>query len=66
MHVDRNRYSVPASFANRRASVRLYAERVVVAAEGQVIAEQTRHIQRAYDGGRTIYDWRHLPQRGPT
>jgi hypothetical protein len=27
MHVERNRYSVPASFANRSISVRLYADR---------------------------------------
>ena len=68
VHVDRNRYSVPASFANRPISVRLYAGRVVMAAEGQVIAEHIRLINRAHDGGRTIYDWRHylsVVQRKP-
>ena len=68
VHVDRNRYSVPASFANRPISVRLYAGRVVMAAEGQVIAEHIRRINRAHDGGRTIYDWRHylsVVQRKP-
>ncbi len=30
IHVERNRYSVPASFANRPVSVRVYADRLVV------------------------------------
>ncbi len=30
---ERNRYSVPASFANRPVSLRIYPERLVVAAE---------------------------------
>jgi transposase len=68
VHVERNRYSVPASFANRPASVRLYAERVVIAAEGQVIAEHSRIIQRSHSSGCTVYDWRHylsVVQRKP-
>jgi len=32
MHVERNRYTVPASYANRPISGRLYADRVVMAA----------------------------------
>jgi hypothetical protein len=59
VHVDRNRYSVPASFANRPVSVRLYAERVAIAAEGQHIAEHARVIERSHGPGRTVYDWRH-------
>jgi hypothetical protein len=59
VHVERNRYSVPASFANRPVSVRLYAERVIVAAEGHIIAEHSRLIRRSHDAGHTIYDWRH-------
>jgi hypothetical protein len=31
---ERNRYSVPASFANRPVSLRIYPDRLVVAAEG--------------------------------
>ena len=31
---ERNRYSVPAAFANRPVSVRVYADRIVIAAEG--------------------------------
>ena len=68
VHIERNRYSVPASFANRPASVRLYAERVVIAAEGQVIAEHLRIIQRSHGSGCTVYDWRHylsVVQRKP-
>ncbi len=57
---ERNRYSVPAAFANRPVSLRAYAERVVVAAEGQVIAEHDREFTRGHDKPvRTVYDWRH-------
>lgn len=59
--LERNRYSVPASFANRPVSVRVYAERIVIGAEGQVIAEHPRVLVRGrdYRPGRTLYDWRH-------
>mgnify|MGYP001619552535 FL=1 len=57
---ERNRYSVPASFANRPVSLRVYAERLVVAAEAQVIAEHPRWFVRNHESvGRTLYDWRH-------
>ena len=60
VHFERNRYSVPASYANRPVSLRVYAERLVVAAEGQILCEHTRLIDRRHDvGGRTVYDWRH-------
>ncbi|BDT68282.1 hypothetical protein os1_24640 [Comamonadaceae bacterium OS-1] len=60
VHFERNRYSVPASYANRPVSLRVYAERLVIAAEGQVVCEHTRVIDRRHDlGGRTVYDWRH-------
>jgi hypothetical protein len=60
VHLERNRYSVPASFANRPVSVRVYPERIVVAAEGQIICEHPRIIERSHDlPGRTVYDWRH-------
>ncbi len=66
---DRNRYSVPASFANRPVSLRIYPERLVVAAEGQILCEHRRLIQRSHDvPSRTIYDWRHylaVVQRKP-
>ncbi len=57
---ERNRYSVPASFANRPVSLRAYAERLVIVAEGQVVAEHARVFSKGHDRpARTIYDWRH-------
>ena len=57
---ERNRYSVPASFANRRVSLHVYPERLVVAAEGQILCEHERFIDRSHSGlPRIIYDWRH-------
>ena len=69
VHLERNRYSVPASFANRPVSLRVYPNRVVVAAEGMVICEHRRIIDRSHDQpGKTVYDWRHylaVVQRKP-
>ena len=48
VHLERNRYSVPASFANRPVSLRVYPERIVVAAEGQILCEHARVIQRSH------------------
>ncbi|MGS0639513.1 Mu transposase domain-containing protein, partial [Citrobacter sp. VF227] len=60
VHFERNRYSVPASLANRPVSVRIYPERIVVAAEGRILCEHLRVISRSHSvAGRTIYDWRH-------
>ncbi|MCY1294728.1 hypothetical protein D9M70_440380 [compost metagenome] len=56
---ERNRYSVPASFANRPVSLRIYPERLVVAAEGNILCEHARVIERSHRLPRTIYDWRH-------
>lgn len=57
---ERNRYSVPASFANRVVSLRVYADRLVIVAEAQVIAEHVRVITRDHSAtGKTVYDWRH-------
>ena len=57
---ERVRYSVPASYANRPVSLRVYAERIVVAAEGQLLCEHRRLIDRRHDTiGHTVYDWRH-------
>lgn len=54
------RYSVPASYANRPVSLRVYADRLVIAAEGNFICEHKRVIERSHDTiGQTIYDWRH-------
>ena len=60
VHFERTRYSVPASFANRPVSLRIYPTRIVIAAEGQLVCEHRRVIDRShYTGGRTVYDWRH-------
>jgi hypothetical protein len=57
---ERNRYSVPASFANRPVSLRVYPDRLVVAAEGNILCEHGRVIQRSHKlPPQTIYDWRH-------
>lgn len=42
VHHEGNRYSVPASYANRAISLRIYADKLVMAAEGQHIAEHPR------------------------
>lgn len=66
---ERNRYSVPASFANRPISLRVYPSRLVVAAEGNILCEHGRVIQRNHKlPPQTIYDWRHylaVVQRKP-
>jgi hypothetical protein len=60
VQLERNRYSVPASFANRPVSLRVYPDRIVVVAEGQVLCEHKRIIDRSHNRqGRTVYDWRH-------
>lgn len=60
INFERNRYSVPASFANRPVSLRVYPERFVVAAEGHILCENSRIIDRSHKNlARTVYDWRH-------
>ncbi|HIL96552.1 MAG: IS21 family transposase [bacterium] len=57
---ERNRYSVPSTFANKVISLRVYAHRLVVIAETTVITEHVRVFSRGHDNpGKTIYDWRH-------
>lgn len=66
---EHNRYSVPASFANRVISLRVYPERLVIVAEARVIAEHTRAFNRHKSApGHTIYHWQHylcVAQRKP-
>ena len=66
---EHNRYSVPASFANRPVSLRVYPDRLVIVAEANVIATHERAFCRDHGaGGKTIYDWRHylsVVQRKP-
>ena len=57
---ERNRYSIPAAFANRVISLRVYADRLVIVAEAQIIAEHARVFSRDHSSrGKTVYDWRH-------
>lgn len=57
---DNNRYSVPASFANRPVSLRVYADRLVIVAEANVVAVHNRVFTRDHTAtGKTIYDWHH-------
>lgn len=66
---ERNRYSVPASFANRPISLHVYPERLVIVAEGHMVCTHERIIERSHrQPGRVIYDWRHylaVVQRKP-
>lgn len=59
VNFERNRYSVPASYANRPISLHVYPDRLVFVAEAQVVAEHKRIINRSHAPGETIYDWRH-------
>jgi hypothetical protein len=69
VNFDRNKYSVPSSFANRRISLHVYPSRLEFIAEGQQIAEHTRVFMTSHDiPGKVIYDWRHyllVAQRKP-
>jgi hypothetical protein len=69
VNFERNRYSVPAAFANRAISLRAYAERIVLVAEARVIATHDRVFSRDHNRtGTTVYDWRHylaVVQRKP-
>jgi hypothetical protein len=56
---ERNRYSVPAPFANRPVSLRVYAHRLTFVAEGKVVAEHIRLFNRDKGPGETVFDWRH-------
>ena len=49
---EHNRYSLPASFANRVISLRVYPERLVIVAEAQVVAEHVRVFKRGQEHAR--------------
>ena len=68
IHLERNRYSVPASFANRPVSLRVYPDKLVVAAEGHVVCQHLRVIDRTHNGAkvwRTVYALASLPGGDP-
>jgi hypothetical protein len=57
VHYDRNRYSVDCRFAGQTVSVRAYAERIVMVADGQVVGEHARSFERE----RTYFDpWHYV------
>ena len=58
INIHRNRYSVPAQWANQVVSVRITADRIRMVANGQVIAEHARRFGRDH----LICDpWHYLP-----
>lgn len=58
VRVDRNRYSVPADFAGKVVSVRVFADQIRLVIDGQVIAQHCRRFGR----DQLIFDpWHYLP-----
>ena len=61
---DRNRYSVPCELVGQMVSIRIYPERIDLAAHDAVVASHPRSFER----NQTRYDWQHcipLIQRKP-
>jgi len=61
---DRNRYSADCHYVGHTVQLRVYAERMVIVCEGQVVGDHRRH----FGSGKTIFDpWHYLPalQRKP-
>lgn len=56
---ERNRYSVPSSFASRPVSLYFYLDCLTMVAENQVIAEHTRLSDRRHRQDTNVYDWWH-------
>lgn len=55
---DRNRYSVDCHHVGRAVQLRVYAERIVIVSEAQVVGDHRRH----FGSGKTIFDpWHYLP-----
>ena len=64
-----NKYSVPASFANRRISLRVYPDHLDMIAENRQITSHQRVFSRDHSvPGQVVYNWRHyllVAQRKP-
>jgi hypothetical protein len=57
VNFERNRYSVECRYVGQVATVRAYAERIVVLSAGQIIGEHARCFER----GRTLYNpWHYV------
>jgi transposase len=61
--VDTNRYSVPAHFAGRRVTVKLYPDRVCIYLQDALIARHTRSYDRRQDISDPDHEKRLLDQR---
>lgn len=61
--LDTNRYSVPAEYASRRLTLRVYPERLLLYHEGQLIAEHPRRYERHQDYLNPDHERRLLQQR---
>src|SRR3546814_19007244 len=60
VHLERNRYSVPASCANRPVSLRVYPDHFLLVADGPVICAHQIITDRSHDiPGITIFYWSH-------
>ena len=58
VNFDRNKYSVKAKAVGRPVDIHVYAERIVIRQDGEVVGEHTRHFGR----DQTIYDpWHYVP-----
>jgi transposase len=55
---DRNRYSAHCSQAGRTVQMRVYADRIVIIKDGEVVGDHSRQFGK----GKTVYDpWHYLP-----
>jgi transposase len=61
--VDTNRYTVPAHFAGRRVTVKLYPDRVCIYLQDALIARHTRSYDRRQDISDPDHEQRLLDQR---
>jgi len=58
IHYDRNRYSVEGRLAGKTVSVRAYADRMIMVADGAVVGSH----DRSFDRDRTFFDpWHYVP-----
>lgn len=68
VNFDRNKYSLPASYANRRVSLHDYPDKIALLTEGQQVAEHLRVFNPRHEPPRIIYNWQHyllVAQRKP-
>jgi len=57
--LQRNRYSVPCEWANRRVSLRLYPDRIDIYAMSEHGNGQMATHPRSFERDQTIFDWQH-------